>query len=75
MTEQVGGDDTAFDKTTMMNLKCAELGITLPEVRGGGITSASVNLGFVLHCKCSRSASYGNEAFKASSDMRDDSVF
>lgn len=75
MTEQVGGDDTALDKPTMMNLKCAELGITLPEVRGGGITSASVNLGFVLHCKCSRSASYGSEAFKASSDMRDDSVF
>ena len=74
MTEQVGGDDTALDKTTMMNLKCAELGITLPEVRGGGTMSASVNLGFVSHFKCSKSASHGNEAFKVSFDMRDDSV-
>ena len=74
MTEQVGGDDTALDKATMMNLKCAKLGTTLPEVRGGGTMSASVNLGFALHCKFSRSASHGNEAFRASSDMRDDSV-
>lgn len=74
MMEQVGGDDTALDNTTMMNLKCAELAITLPEVRGGGTTSASVNLGLVLHCVCSRSALHGNEAFTASSDIRDDSV-
>ena len=74
MTEQVGGDDTALDKTTMMNLKCAELEITLPEVRGGGTISASVNLGFVLNCMCSRSALHGNEAFTASSDIRDDSA-
>ena len=74
MTEHVGGDDTVLDKVTMMNLKWAEFGITFPEVRGGGMTSASVNLGFGLHCKSSLSASHGIEAFKASSDIRDDSM-
>lgn len=73
MTAQVGGDETVLDRLVMMNLKCAEFGITVPEVRGGEITFESVNLGFMPHCKAPCSASHGSDAVIASSDMSDDS--
>lgn len=73
MTAQVGGDDTVLNRLVMMNLKCAEFGITVPEDRGGRITFESINLGFTLSCTLLCSVSNGSDAIKASSDIRDDS--